>query len=137
MTVVDPTFAGVHHVAVPVTDIERSRDWYEAVLGFRSVVDEETEDSLVAVTLEHPTGGIVVCLSAAPERAHALAGFSPVSLAVASVSELARWENHFTTIGVQHSASREAHLGWALDVTDPDGIRIQLHTREGVSADVD
>jgi catechol 2,3-dioxygenase-like lactoylglutathione lyase family enzyme len=136
MSVVDPTFVGVHHVVVPVTDIERSRDWYEAVLGFRTVVDEEVEDRLAEVTLEHPTGGIVVCLSAAPERAHALAGFSPVSLTVASESELARWENHFTTIGVQHSKSRDAHLGWALDVTDPDGILIQLHTREGVSADV-
>jgi hypothetical protein len=26
-------------------------------------------------------------------------------------------------------------LGWALDVIDPDGKRIQLHTREGLSGD--
>ena len=136
MTEGPPTFAGVHHLAVPVTDIQRSRDWYEVVLGLRSLVDEETEDGVVVVTLEHPTGGVVICLHAAPERAHALVDFSPVSLAVTSASELARWEDHFSAIGAEHSAAREAYLGWALDVTDPDGMRIQLHTVGPVSADV-
>ncbi len=28
-----------------------------------------------------------------------------------------------------------AHLGLALDVVDPSGIRIQLHTHEAISAD--
>jgi len=37
--------------------------------------------------------------------------------------------------GVEHSSSRRAHLGWALDVVDLSGLRIQLHTPEVISAD--
>jgi catechol 2,3-dioxygenase-like lactoylglutathione lyase family enzyme len=135
MTASSPTFVGVHHVGLPVTDIERSRTWYETVLGFRSVLDEESEDRIITVTLEHPSSGIIVCLIAAPPQARAMADFSPLSLAVASASELNRWANHFSALGIEHTELRNAYLGWALDVIDPDGERIQLHTREGLSGD--
>ena len=130
-------FVGVHHVGLPVTDIERSRAWYETVLGFRSVLDEESEEGIFTVTLEHPSGGIILRLFAAPPQAEAMANFNPVSLAVADASELKRWEYYLTVLGIEHSAPRNAYLGWALDVIDPDGKRIQLHTRERISADVD
>ena len=35
----------------------------------------------------------------------------------------------------QCSSPRQAHLGWALDMTDPSGLRLQLHTYEAISAD--
>jgi catechol 2,3-dioxygenase-like lactoylglutathione lyase family enzyme len=130
------TFVGVHHVGLPVTDIERSRTWYETVLGFRSVLDEETEDGIATVTLEHPSSGIILCLFVAPPQAQAMADFNPVSLSVASASEMNRWEDHLSGLGIEHSAPRNAYLGWAMDVIDPDGKRIQLHTRERISADV-
>jgi len=96
MTTSSLTFVGVHHVGLPVTDIERSRTWYETVLGFRSVLDEESEDGIITVTLEHPSSGIIVCLIAASPQARAMAEFSPLSLAVASATELNRWENHLS-----------------------------------------
>ena len=37
--------------------------------------------------------------------------------------------------GAQYSSPRQAHLGWALDVTDPSGLRLQLHTYEAISVD--
>ena len=135
MNVSSLTFVGVHHVGLPVTDIERSRTWYETVLGFRSVLDEESEDRIVSVTLEHPSGGIILCLFAAPPQAQAMADFNPVSLAVSSASELSRWANHLSGLGIEHTEPHNAYLGWALDVIDPDGKRIQLHTREGLSGD--
>jgi hypothetical protein len=45
------------------------------------------------------------------------------------------WDNRLTELGAEHSSPRQAHLGWALDVIDPSGLRIQLHTREVLSAD--
>jgi len=135
MSASDLTFAGVHHVGLPVTDIERSRAWYETVLGFHSVLDQESEDRVVAVTLEHSSGGIILCLLVAPPQAQVMTDFNPVSFAVASAAELNRWENHLTDLGIEHSAPRNAYLGWALDVIDPDGKRIQLHTREWISTD--
>jgi catechol 2,3-dioxygenase-like lactoylglutathione lyase family enzyme len=30
----DIEFTGIHHVKLPVSDLARSREWYERVLGF-------------------------------------------------------------------------------------------------------
>jgi len=54
---------------------------------------------------------------------------------VGSEGDLARWDRRLTELGAEHSGPRRAHLGWALDVTDPSGLRIQLHTPEVISAD--
>ena len=45
------------------------------------------------------------------------------------------WDERLAELGAQHSGPRQAHLGWALDVIDPSGLRIQLHTYEAISAD--
>ena len=30
-----PALAGIHHVKLPVTDLARSREWYESRLGYQ------------------------------------------------------------------------------------------------------
>jgi catechol 2,3-dioxygenase-like lactoylglutathione lyase family enzyme len=136
---VTPTLilAGVHHVAVPVTDILRSRDWYASVLEFIPVLDEESEDAITEVTLEHASGNLTLCLYAAPRAAQALAGFTPFGLAVPSAVELERWKNKIASLGVPHTPIRPAHLGWVFDLTDPDEILIQLRTPEALSGDAE
>lgn len=58
-----------------------------------------------------------------------------LSFRVASRAELMLWENRLADLGVEHSRPRPAHLGWAMDVIDLSGLRIQLHAREAISAD--
>jgi hypothetical protein len=58
-----------------------------------------------------------------------------LSFRVASRADLVRWDARLTELGAEHSSPRQAHLGWALDVIDPSGLRVQLHTFEAVSAD--
>lgn len=130
--------SGYHHVSLPVPDVLASSDWYERVFGFVRVLIEELEDSVTAVMLEHPAG-IFLYLHHAPELLrdwHGPAtGAAVLSFRVASYEDLAAWEERLTELGIEHSAPRQAHLGWALDVFDPDGTHIQLHTREAVSAE--
>ncbi|HUL24475.1 MAG TPA: VOC family protein [Streptosporangiaceae bacterium] len=130
--------SGFHHVSLPATDVERSGDWYERVFGFGCVLIEEEEDHVKAVILEHPAGMLLVLypspdLIPAPSG-HGL-GTAALSFRVASQNELLLWENRLTELGIDHSGPRQAHLGWALDVVDPSGLRVQLHTREVISAD--
>ena len=35
-------FPGVHHVALTVSDIDRSASWYQALIGSDPVIDEDT-----------------------------------------------------------------------------------------------
>ncbi|HYB86676.1 MAG TPA: VOC family protein [Streptosporangiaceae bacterium] len=130
--------AGFHHVSLPAADVQRSGDWYERVFGFECVLVEEEEDHVTAVTLEHPAGMVLV-VHRSPDLvtrwygspgAPAVLGFR-----VGSRDDLTAWDKRLTELGAAHSGPRRAHLGWALDVTDPSGLRIQLHTREVISAD--
>ena len=130
--------AGFHHVSLPATDAERSADWYERVFGFERVLIEEEEDRVKAVMLEHPAG-MLLALHASddliPPWQGPGVGTAVLSFRVAGHADLVLWEQRLTELGAEHSSPREAHLGWALDVTDPSGLRIQLHTREVISVD--
>jgi len=130
--------AGFHHVSLPATDAERSADWYERVFGFGCVLIEEEEDRVKAVMLEHPAG-MLLSVHQSPDLVTRWYGSpgAPAALCfqVGSEDDLARWDQRLTELGAEHSGPRRAHLGWALDVTDPSGLRIQLHTPEVISAD--
>ena len=58
-------------------------------------------------------------------------------LSVTNHEELLRWAERLTTLDVEHSDVHEAHLGWAVIVIGPDLVRIQLHTDEGPSGEVE
>ena len=131
-----PTLTGVHHVSVPTSDPLASSDWYVRVFGFATLLIEERESEVVAVLLQHPCGARLLLRHAAAPLA-ALAGYPLFGLTVASHTELLRWVEHLTTFDVEHSAVHQAHLGWAVTVTGPDQVRIQLHTDEGPSGEDD
>jgi hypothetical protein len=125
-------------VSLPATDVLRTSDWFERVFGFAAVLIREEEDWVAAVTMEHPAG-VVLYIRHAPELVAAwrlaTAGTAVFGLSVPSQSALAWWESRLTELGIEHTQPRPAHLGMAMDLTSPDGLAIQLHTREDVSAD--
>jgi len=133
-----PHILGLHHVTLPATDAIRSSDWFELVFGFSSVLIKEEEDRVTMVTMEHPTGA-VVHIHEAPEIVAAwrmsTTGTTVLGLSVADESALVMWEARLTQLGIEHSRPHQAHLGHALEVIGPDGLGIQLHTREDVSGD--
>ena len=120
-------------MSLPASDLDRSADWYERVFGFERILIEEEEDRVTMVMLEHPEG-MLLCLHQSPE-ASPVSAVAVLSFCVADRADLELWEKRLTELGARHSSPRQAHLGWALDVTDPSGLRIQLHTREAISVD--
>jgi hypothetical protein len=109
-------------------------DWYVRVFGFAAILIEEQESDVVTVLLQHPCGArLLLRRAAAPVVA--LRGYPLFGLTVASHAELLRWVEHLTTLDVEHGAVHEAHPGWAVTVTGPDLVRIQLQTAEGPSGE--
>ena len=90
------------------------------------------------VMLEHPEG-ILLYLHQPPDLSPAWhwlgSAVAVLGFRVASRADLVLWDRRLAELGAEHSSPRQAHLGWALDVIDPSGIRIQLHTYEALSAD--
>jgi len=127
---------GVHHVTVPASDPLAASDWYVRVFDFTRLLTEEREDEVTAVLLQHRCGARLMLRSSAHPLA-ALRGYSLFSLSVADHDELLRWVEHLTSLDIEHSEVHEAHLGWAVTVIGPDLVRVQLHTAEGPSGEVE
>ena len=133
-TVAAPAVVGLHHLRLPVSDVMRSRDWYSATFGFEPCLSLEEEDRVVGIVVIHRSG-LTLGLHHDPALARALRGFCSVALSVGAVDDLDRWCTRLDTLGIKHTAPAEGHLGWYVEVPDPDGLIIQLHTTGQPTAD--
>jgi catechol 2,3-dioxygenase-like lactoylglutathione lyase family enzyme len=122
-----PRLCGVHHVKLPVADVQASRDWYCRVLGFQLELDFVEDGTLMGVGLSHP-GGLRLGLRCDRDRTAALVGFDPLALAVPGHAELDAWLAHLDALGVPYGPVMHGRQGEVVAVHDPDGIQIRLYT---------
>lgn len=125
-----PRLAGIHHVKIPVTDLARSRAWYERVLGFVVTIEFPEEDGVVrGVAGEVPgLGDTMLALRENPEAAAGCRGFDPVSFAVDDRADIEAWTAHLDAHDVHHSPVTDASVGWLLVFDDPDGLQLHLYS---------
>lgn len=129
-----PPLVGLHHVRLPVADVEAGRDWLVETFGFRRRLETEDEDGVIAAVLEYPAG-TAVSLQRAPAAAAALAGFPLLVLTVAGRQGLVDWVEWLDHSGVAHGPVTEGHAGLQVDVTGPAGLALLLHTGEQPATD--
>ena len=121
---------GIHHVKLPVMDVEVSRDWYCRILGFEHELDFREEGRLMGVSLRIPDGRGRLALRQAPERLEGLRGFDPVAWAVPTRADLVLWAEHLDREGQPHSPIVQASIGSIIVFHDPDGYEVKLYTLE-------
>ena len=122
-------FTGIHHVKLPVSDLARSREWYERVLGYTVILEFPDDHGVVrGVGGRLPGSDVLVGLRQNAQAAAGNAGFDPVGFAIADRPAAEAWSAHFDALGVRHSRIRAATLGWVVDVYDPDGLTIRLYS---------
>ncbi|MCW2531312.1 MAG: hypothetical protein JWP62_882 [Blastococcus sp.] len=120
--------SGLHHVKLPVTDVERSRDWYGRAFDFTCSLEFHESGRLVGVGLRHPVGDVALALREDPPRAAALAGFDSVCLAVGTRTDLDELLVRLDAAGIEHGTPIAGRGGDAADVCDPDGHLVRIHT---------
>jgi len=98
------------------------------------VLDEEEENAVVGVVLRHQ-GGLTLGLHLDPSRARSLRGFAILGLSVPDSDGLTEWIRRLDDLAVNHGAPKEGHLGTYVDVPDPDGIIVRLHTGSAPDAE--
>lgn len=122
---------GVHHVKLPVTDLGRSRAWYERVLGLEVDIEFVEDDTLMGVAMNDPGRSVCVALRLDPDLARAIKGFDPVAFAVATHADLLEWRARLDALDEPHGGVVTGHQGWALTgLHDPDGLELRLYTVE-------
>jgi len=119
---------GIHHVKLPVSDVERSRAWYQRVLGFETAI-EFVEDGVVSgLALRHDDCQPQIAIRHDPDRARAWSGFDAVALLVPSRDDVQRWSARLDDLGEPHDVVQGHHGGAVLvGLHDPDGIEIRLY----------
>ena len=130
-----PDFPALGHVAVTVTDIDRSREWYSKLFGASPVLDEDTGSfyhvvyALGGGTLlgihTHPKG------NDQPDFSEFRTGLDHVAFAVGSRSDLETWEKKLDEMGISHGGIVDAPYGSGLSFRDPDNLPLEFFAPPG------
>lgn len=124
-----PALDGVHHLKLPVSDIEKSCAWYHEHLGYEVVMRFVEDEVLMGLALAHPNGGPDFALRLNPELAAVAAGFDYFSIGVPGEQAIKALAEHLTAQGVPHDGVVRTPVGWVLlGVKDPDGHEVRFYT---------
>ena len=126
-----PQFPALAHVAVTVTDLERSTRWYTALFGADPVLDEDETIGNFHHTVYLLDGEQLFGLHTHPGGAEGSfdehrTGLDHVAFACADRSELESWAKRLDDLGVAHSGVVDAHYGSGLSFRDPDNIALEF-----------
>ena len=127
-------FPAVHHVAVTVSDLDRSVPWYRSLIGSDPVIDEDTGPFRHVVWL---IGGTLLGLHqfhdvdpGADFDEHRL-GLDHVAFGCANRAELESWQAHLDGLGYAHGGIVDAPYGSGLSFRDPDNLALEFFARPG------
>lgn len=129
---------GYSHVRLTVTDIARSRSFYDDVFGFPVAfevpadADEATEEQfsfLFGGVIYQVPGGLFGLRPVAPSGdcfSEDRCGLDHVSFGVASRADLDAAAEKLDGLGIRHGGVKDIGAGFLLEFRDPDGIALEL-----------
>lgn len=101
-----PAINGFGHIDLTVTDVERSVQWWEEVMGFKLVAQSETPGYKVW-NVVHPSGlaiGLMTHSNPVTDRFDERAvGLDHFALRVPDRAALEAWVMHLDDLGIEHS----------------------------------
>ena len=124
------TFPALTHVAVTVTDLASSVQWYGRLLGSEPVLDEDAGAFHHTVFLIG--NGNLLGLHALPGTSAGdrfdenRAGLDHVAFGCADRAELESWQARLDELGIAHGGIVDAHYGSGLSFRDPDNIALEF-----------
>ena len=126
-----PAFPGIAHIAITVTDLDRSTAWYTRLLGSEPVLDEDETTGNFHHTVYALDGGQLFGLHTHPASPTAAfdehqPGLDHVSFGCADRGELAKWEARLNELGITNGGIVDAHYGSGVSFRDPDGIALEF-----------
>ncbi len=130
-------FPGLQHVAITVSDLDRSTQWYARLFDAQPVLDEDEESGTFHHTVFALEGGMLFGLhthtagdsgDAADETR---TGLDHVAFALPGTAELEQWGKKLDELGIEHGGIKKAHYGSGISFCDPDNIGLEFFIAPG------
>jgi glyoxylase I family protein len=124
-----PQHQGSGHLTLTVTDLERSAEFYNRVLGSQTALASEDELGTFIVCMGP---GFMVGLRKWEQTASddsfvfSRVGLDHMGVHVESRGELEKWVAHLDESSIENSGIVESPFGLHLQTKDPDGIAIEF-----------
>jgi glyoxylase I family protein len=124
------TIAGGHHIALTVSDLDRSLTWYADVFGMQVALEGE-DDTVRFKVLADPGSGWLLGLRQYAGKPSGpfdefRTGLDHFAFAVSSLEELRSWERELEQRGVSFTPMVETPIGTVVVIRDPDNIQLEL-----------
>ncbi|HVH93807.1 MAG: VOC family protein [Nocardioidaceae bacterium] len=124
-------FPSIAHIAVTVTDLDRSKRWYATLFDAEPVLDEDETAGGFHHTVFLLEGGQLFGLhthaqSTNDEFDEHRTGLDHVAFACPDRSDLERWAARLDELGITHGGIKDAHYGSGVSFRDPDGIALEF-----------
>ena len=128
-----PAFPTITHVALTVSDLDRSVEWYRRLLGAEPVLDEDTGPFRHVVW---SVGSTLVGLHGFPDGTsepfdERRPGLDHLAFQCSDRDELASWEQKLDELGIAHGGIVDASYGSGLSFRDPDNIALEFFAPPG------
>ena len=124
-------FPGLQHVAITVSDLDASTQWYTRLFGADPVLDEDEESGTFHHTVFLLDGGQLFGLHTHPAGTGGgfdehRTGLDHVAFACADRAELETWAARLDELGIKHGGIVDAPYGSGLSFRDPDNIALEF-----------
>ncbi len=122
---------GYHHLSLSVTDLGKSTEWYQQVLGLEVTAEIEGE-GFRRTRLRDAGSGVTLTLTRHDQQSgdsfsERRAGMDHVALQVGGVDEIHELKDRFVQLGVDHSEVKSSSGGTAMiTLRDPDNIQLEV-----------
>lgn len=125
-----PSIVGGHHIALTVTDADRSAKWYASLLGM-SVVLSGDDDSVKFRVLADAGSGWVLGVREYHGREGGdfdefRTGMDHFAFCVESRESLEAWERELAARAIVHSPIADTSIGSVIVFRDPDNIQLEF-----------
>ena len=130
------TSTSIGHVRLTVTDIERSRQFYESVFGWPVLIEvPENADEATRSALSFLYGGVIYDLGgtllglrpvATDRFDENRAGLDHIAFRTGSKAELDAAAAHLDDLGIPHEPVKDIGPSYILEFRAPDNIALEL-----------
>jgi glyoxylase I family protein len=124
--------SGYAHFSITVSDLARSADWYEEVLGLERI-REIDKPTFKKVIFQDHASNIALSLTHHLDKAsndlftETRTGLDHLALVVPSYKELEAWQERLDEFEVPHTEILQTATGAVLIFRDPDNVQLEFY----------